>query len=110
MSEQADFKSDREKLIGQRVDGLAPLRNYSTWKEEEIKSLIDMYFDGIGISDMALELERSETSVFMQLHRPGILPHIKKGRSQRKENQCKCNTCGLRFTCDKNPEFNTQCT
>lgn len=110
MAEQADFKSDREKLISQRVNGIEPSRSHSPWTEGERKTLIDMYFDGIGYSIMALELERSETSIYAQLHRKGEFPFIKKRRSRGKEIQCKCHTCGLRLTCTKNPEFHSQRT
>lgn len=110
MNEQADFKSDREKLINQRVNGVEPLRSHSPWTEAERKTLTDMYFDGIGYSIMALELERSETSIYAQFHRKGEFPFIKKRRSHRKTDQCKCHACGLRLTCTKNPEFHSQCT
>ena len=81
---------DREKLIAFR-QGYSPSQQRDYWKNEERQQLEDMYYDGFGISEMALSFNRSECAIYNQLEVMGLFR--KSRRKREKSTECKCPKC-----------------
>lgn len=58
-----DMISNKEKLRQQRTNCMRPEREGQYWSDEDKAILTDGYYDGLGYSEMALKLQRSETAI-----------------------------------------------
>ena len=88
---------NREKLIAFR-QGYSPSQHRDYWTKEERRQLEDMYYDGFGISEMALAFNRSECAIYNQLEVMGLFK--KSCRKRRKSTKCKCSKCNCE-DCDR---------
>lgn len=96
------FAPDREELISRRFGIFEPERINVRWSEEEIERLGKMFYAGVDISRIAIALQRSEISVLIKLHQEGLFGQSSKGRSHADRRGCRCHTCNMRYTCQKN--------
>lgn len=63
-----------------------------TWDDESLTLLSIMYFDGIGISEMAYALKRSEMAIIQKINVMELNTFTKKTRVRKdKSGRCKCN-------------------
>lgn len=89
----------QELLKSYRSVQMTPARNGEYWKEEERELLKKRYQEGIGISEIALELQRSESGVFQQLFYLNVIRTPGERRPRCKEAECRCGKCKLRDCC-----------
>lgn len=94
-------------------NGMKPAeRSGEYWSKEDIQLLERLYCqEGIGISDIALQLKRSEGAVCQQLTKMGLLTPQGKHRTRKKEADdtteypegCLCHLCQVknRVNCRK---------
>lgn len=83
------------KAMRQRISGIE--REGLYWSEEDRRQLEADYEDGVGISEIAAKLQRSETAVIQQLQQ---LHLVKKARRYRNEQTgCLCGQCPVK--CEK---------
>lgn len=88
----------RARIQAMRQRTNPPAREGVIWTDDEKKHLEDMYNDGIDISEMALDLERSEEAITQRLNKLGI--PIKNRRSSGcRQRGCLCGQCELRTVC-----------
>ena len=82
-----------------RTVEMIPARNGEYWREEERDLLAKRYSEGVGISEIALELQRSESSIFQQLSYLNIIKTPNERRPYCRKARCLCIKCDLREDC-----------
>ncbi len=92
--------SYQDELIALRRGERLPESSGDYWNHEAIKELKQQFIDGIGISVIALRLNRTERAVVQQLSKLGLMDAQSKHRERiskpPKELRCLCMECGLR--------------
>ena len=74
------------------------------WSEDDRQRLKSMFEEGEGISEIALRLERSESSVFQQLVSMDMFADSKISRTRKRSpSGCKCEICSIQ-DCDR-PDY-----
>lgn len=68
------------------------------WEDEEKDQLVRMFHDGVGITEMAMALQRTEPAIIQQvekkdLYQRKVAPIRKK--SSFKQPRCLCSDCSL---------------
>lgn len=88
----------RKELLALRNGEQPPQRSGEFWTEDEVRQLTVMFESGTGISEIAIQLERSEISVYQQLEKRGFLSAQSKSRNRNKKERpipgCLCPFCG----------------
>lgn len=94
---------DYQELIRAIRDGqMMPERSGEYWGDEEKEKVVQLYHSGMGISEIALELQRSEMAVIQRLLTENLLtPPGATRRRTPKEPRCLCEDCELRKQCKK---------
>lgn len=91
------MKSHRKELCALRNGNRPPQRSGEYWTEDEVRKLTVMFESGVGISEIAIELDRNEISVYQQLEKRGFLSAQSKPRSRGTRNcsrpKCLCLNC-----------------
>lgn len=64
------------------------------WTAEERESLAQKFHDGVGITAIALELQRTESAVIQQIEAMDLFGRKKKTSSPR-QPRCLCSVCQL---------------
>ena len=64
------------------------------WTAEERESLAQKFHEGVGITAMALELQRTESAVIQQIEAMDLFGRKKKNSSP-KQPRCLCSSCQL---------------
>lgn len=90
-------------LIAMRTKGKGLDHDGLYWSEEDRKKLIDAFHHGIGVSEIAVLLKRSEPAVMQQMIREGLMQSEtkKRNRSGNKRSKCLCPKCECREVCGK---------
>lgn len=84
------MESHREALIVLRSGKSAPVNGNGYWSDRDREYLKTNYADGADISELSLELGRTEASVFTQLFLMGMLSAQCTKRAQCKKAKVKC--------------------
>lgn len=88
----------RKELRGLRTGKRPPQRSGEYWTEDEVQKLTTMFEEGIGISAIAVELDRTEVAIYQQLEKKGFLANQCKPRNRKKLERivqdCLCPFCG----------------
>ena len=105
-----------ETIIGMRTGIIKPEHENLYWSEFDNTVLISNFNNGIGISELAVLLNRSEQAVYQRLRALGFFEIYCKHRHREKkmeekcmydENSCLCNHCKLIYT-DKCSRYSSQ--
>lgn len=96
--------TNRQKIINLRRRLVKPAREGEIWSEEELNKLFVQYSDGTEITEIALDLERSEYAIFQQIAKNKLNQCNRRNIKDRK-TYCKCVEC----ICDKAhcPKYNS---
>jgi hypothetical protein len=95
-------RSEEELLRAYRNGDLVPVNIGGYWSEAEKKALRAMFENGVGISSIALNFQRSENSIVQQLMAQGMFTAPGARRSRHpKAPQCKCPTCSFQDICQQ---------
>ena len=90
-----EINNERKLLIALRNGAIPSERSGEYWSKEEKEKMKRMFWNGDGISDIALSLQRSENAIIQQLIVQKMLtpPGAARGRSCMGRNKCpRCNT------------------
>ena len=91
----------KSKTISMRTGVLKMKRDRDYWTDEERQILRERFEAGVGINEIAIELERSEAAVYQQVEQLSLYqrnPFASRKRKQKvKEPACLCDNC----TCDR---------
>lgn len=85
-----------DQLIALRTGAKPAERSGEYWSKADIQLLKQLYYGGIGLSEIALQLGRSEVAVCQQLMKMGLLSAQGKPRIRRPKEprpQCFCPVC-----------------
>lgn len=105
-----DMISNKEKLRQQRTNCMRPEREGQYWSDEDKAILTEGYYDGLGYSEMALKLQRSETAITNMveiLDLPQRKVHPKRIKKKKELSDLPIPGVCLSPTC---PLFHTFCT
>lgn len=94
----------RELIKAIRENTVVPARNGEYWREDERKLLINLYSDGVGISELALYFQRSENGIIQQLTSLGVMRAPKERKAYCKKPRCLCYKCEFQGACPFIPE------
>ena len=93
------MNDQQDKLIALRTGRKPAQRTGEYWTQTEIQFLVEHFHSGVGLSELALQLDRNEVAVFQQLAKLGLLAGQCKPRSRRKKvsapEGCLCPVCGV---------------
>lgn len=92
------MESYREALIDLRNGKSAPVNGNGYWSEHDREKLQKMYEDGTDISEISIDLGRTEVSVYSQLLQMGLFaPQCRqRDRSKKPAVRCLCPNCDCR--------------
>ena len=92
------MKNHRKELIALRNGDRPPHRSGVYWTEDELRELTIKFESGIGISEIAVQLDRTEVAIYQQLEKKGFLANQCKPRNRKKLERivqdCLCPFCG----------------
>ena len=74
----------RKELRSLRTGKRPPQRSGEYWTGDEVQKLTTMFEEGIGISAIAVELDRTEVAIYQQLEKKGFLANQCKPRNRKK--------------------------
>ena len=94
----------QDELIALRTGTKPAERSGEYWSEEDSALLRQLYAEGVGISEIALQLGRSEGAVCQQLTKMGLLTPQGRHRTRKKEadettewpDGCLCPHCSVK--------------
>lgn len=91
---------DTEKVKALRNGTAGKKRGY--WKEEDKDLLIKMFYDQVGITEMAVTFDRTEKAIMKQLDELKLYKRVRG--ANRPKDGCKCPECSKYAECkDKGP-------
>lgn len=91
MQNENDLR-DLTRMI--REGNLIPERSREYWSTKEREEMVQSFQSGTGISEIALQLQRSEMAVVQQLITAGLLTSPGASRPRkRKKHKCRCPSC-----------------
>lgn len=100
-----DFYDCQQLLKIFRDGQMTPERSGEYWGDDEREKLVDLYHSGVGISQIAWELHRSEMAVVQQLITSKLLTSPGAQRSRRPTApHCLCENCQLCRSCHRYKE------
>lgn len=85
-----------ESIRNLRRRGSRMEREGDYWDQDEKKRLEDMFDDGVGISEIAIRLQRTEPAVIQQIEKLDLYrrkDHPKRRRMASKACSCLCPSC-----------------
>ena len=91
-----DEQGFRESIRSLRTHGSRLEHEGDCWTTEEKERLEEMFYEGIGISEIAIRLQRTEPAISQQIEKMdlyGRKDRPKCCKYHRKAPQCRCSTC-----------------
>ena len=92
------MKNHRKELCALRNGNRPPQRSGEYWTEDEMRQLTIMFEEGIGISEIAIKLDRTEVAIYQQIDKKGFWAAQCKPRNRSKKERtradCLCPFCG----------------
>ena len=88
-------KGKRQAIIDLRTHKKRPEREGDFWSSDERENLSQFFMDGFDISEIALQLERSETAIIQQIEKLDLYNRtlVPKRKKRSKDDSCHCGTC-----------------
>ena len=91
------YSTKNKQIIAIRQQLASNERHREYWSEDEKNRLLQMFYDGIGITEMALELQRSEMAIVNQINALNLFKRCRAPKRQKKE--CLCPQCAHYAEC-----------
>ena len=109
-----DQEKYREAVRNMRHSPASLERRGECWSEDDKRKLSEMFFDNVGITEMAVILQRSETAIMQQIEKQDLYDRKLYPTRQRNSpvpSKCLCEVCvadpalcPLHKTCTNNQE------
>lgn len=92
-------------VIDMRMKGIGLYNDSQFWTEADKSLIISFFNDGMGITEMALKLGRSEPAIMQQLIKDNMFEHEKRTHRCRvkKPLACGCLECIFNEVCPRSP-------
>ena len=85
------MESIHDALTALRSGSAPPQNSRTFWTKEDSETLRQCFWDGCGISQMAVEMGRTEVAIYQQLLKQGLLQQQCISRPKRpKPEDCDC--------------------
>lgn len=91
-------RAERIRAMRRRTALAERQREY--WTQEEKEQLKRLFEAGIGISEIALELKRTEEAVMQQIHTMNLYERVRRP-NRGKKSECLCKKCLKHQECDR---------
>lgn len=94
-----------DDLLKMRLEGLGLEKDGLYWSEEDRQKLLNGFYEAIGISELAMMLQRSETAIIQQLNAEHCYENAKKKRKRcaKTKEKCICIQCAEFERCAYSP-------
>lgn len=94
MENVMNLDEQRQLLAAIRSGDLPSERSTAYWTKEERAELEELYKAGVGISELSLRLQRTETAIYQQLIAIGLTATSGTRNSKSpKPHKCECPRC-----------------
>jgi hypothetical protein len=91
---------DTDAVIAMRTKGEGLVNDGQFWTEEHKQLLYTYFSEGLGITESAIRLGRSEPAIVQQLVKDGVFAYETGTRNPRKQKgRCLCCKCGQSQVC-----------
>ncbi len=88
------------EVIAMRTTGAGLSRQGEYWTEKERKLLDEYFYSGVGLTDIALQLQRAETAIVQQLVNSKAFENERPKRMRTAEAYpCPCAKCDRKENC-----------
>ena len=92
----------QEKIIAMRTSGAGLENDGLMWTDADRKTIAELFHNGIGITEIALKVKRSEPAVMQQLVKDKFFQNETKSRTRAKREQsCLCPNCAQYESCKR---------
>ena len=92
----------QEKIIAMRTSGAGLDNDGQIWSESDKQIVEKLFYSGAGITEIALEMKRSEPAVMQQLVKDKFFQNETKSRTRAKREQsCLCPNCAQYESCKR---------
>lgn len=91
-----DQEKYREAVRNMRHSPASLERRGECWSEEDKGKLSEMFFDNVGITEMAVILQRSETAIMQQIEKQDLYDrklYPTRQRNNSVPSKCLCEVC-----------------
>lgn len=92
------MNSIQDELVALRTGQVSPKCSGEYWSDEDQKKLCDLFWNGCGISEMAISLHRTEFAIYQQLLRREMFKPQCRPRNRQKKSaaaECLCQYCSI---------------
>lgn len=86
-------RNSRIQAMRQRTSQLE--REGTYWTDDDKERLRSLFFDNVGITDIALILQRTEVAVAQQIQLMNLYEKVRRPSVQKKQEGCFCKKCSL---------------
>lgn len=100
MSITSNHQTERNALIHamrQRTKQLE--REGFYWTDDEKQQLKTLFYENIGITDIALILQRTEVAVMQQIQLLNLYEKVRRTAAAKRHLDCLCHRCRNKTTC-----------
>lgn len=91
-------RSKRIQAMRQRTGQME--REGSYWTADDKDNLKTLFFQNVGITDIALILQRTEVAVAQQIQMMNLYEKVRRPSGSRRQEGCLCRKCGLQGSAD----------
>ena len=97
-------RTERIKAMRQRTGQMD--REGTYWTDEDKNILRTLFYENVGITEIALTLRRTEVAVMQQIQSLNLYEKVRR-QSAKKQEGCLCKQCTLQHSCNfKNHSLN----
>ena len=92
------MEKHQKELIALRKGEKPPERSGEYWSKEELEALETLFWEGEGLSEIAIWLGRNEVAIYQQLAKGKLLSGQCRPRNRTKRQpaaECLCPSCGV---------------
>lgn len=75
-------------------------KNHEYWSEEESKRLSNLFDEGVGLSEIALQMGRTERAIVLKVNKDKLYAAVYAPRKTPDAMGCLCEKCTLKDTCE----------
>ena len=93
-------KQKKEKIRAMRQKTAQLQREGKFWSNGDRERLSKLFYKNKGITEIALDLERTEVAVMQQIQQMNLYGKV-RNTYHRREEGCRCRNCPLRKQCQK---------
>lgn len=88
-----------ERIKKMRENGAVQERNGDYWSEEDAQQLNSLFYEGVGLSEIAVRTMRTERAVYQKVNSMELFEKVRQPRAPKVNTECLCSSCPQRITC-----------